>query len=515
LQGAVRLLQAIVLRRKAQCTRVVARYQARPFAVVFEFGQPKSGATTLEHLRHHDRVLTNAIAMYLDQFLPPDPVQIGQYRDLTLFAEGQGFALPRVRTMLVGDANRYSDLCGRTVGLVMPLLDWSGRDLPFCITACNGDEVVAAAWAGTITSRETGAIGCNVSYGVRPDFAGRGLATILSAIAYQQCAAKEPMLEFVNVQTEAGNDSAQAVADRLLLARAPSFDRKTSGAAPRLYVTYRSPEHLVAARCVEILAAAGIDVSQAFQPARAARSLKGVQPRFPLHPSIAALLPPPKGSTMSHSPTPAAAAPAAASSATSKARVDNDVLRNALAGPHGLLPGIALVEEQLAVARRALAADAPFPLTPAEAQLHHSGASSAYTHSLEMVSSDFLRELHTKLAPIPPSAEANDQVEAALMAQNAALTDALFGKYGVTSGALVIEKCLETASRAEHVDAPFPLDHAQAALWHRAQQTAYLYVLEMLCTDSLKCLEPRFPMPADRADPAAAADDEPAPAPAM
>lgn len=453
--------------------------------------------------------------MYLDQLLPPDPVRIGQYRDLTLFAEGQGFALPRVRAMLSGDADRYSDLCGRTVGLVMPLLDWRGRDLPFCITACDGDEVVAAAWAGTVTSRETSAVGCNVSFGVRPDFAGQGLATILSAIAYHQCAARELMLEFVNVQTEAGNDGAQAVADRLLLARAPSFDRKTAGATPRLYVTYRSPEHVVAARCADILAAAGIDVHQAFHRARTGRRLKAVQPRFPLHPSIAALLPPPQGSTMSHSQAPAAHVTATASSTTSKARTDNDVLRNALAGPHGLLPGISLVEKQLAVARRALAADAPFPLTPAEAQLHHKAASSAYTHSLEMVSSDFLRELHSKLAPIPPSAEADDQVETALAAQNAALTDALFGKYGVTSGALVIEKCLATASRAEHVDAPFPLDHAQAALWHRAQQAAYLYVLEMLCTDSLKRLEPQFPLPADRADPAAAADDEPAPAPAM
>lgn len=453
--------------------------------------------------------------MYLDQFLPPDPVQIGQYRDLTLFAEGQGFALPRVRAMLTSDADRYSDLCGRTVGMVMPLLDWRARDLPFCITACLDDEVVAAAWAGTITSRETNAVGCNVSFGVRPDFARRGLATILSAIAYQQCAMKEPMLEFVNVQTEAGNDGAQAVADRLLLARAPSFDRKTSGAAPRLYVTYRAPEHVVAARCVDILVAAGIDVREAFQRARAARSPKAVQPRFPLHPSIAALLPPPKGSTMSHSHPPAVAAPAAASSTTSKARTDNDVLRNALAGPHGLLPGIALVEEQLAVARRALPGDAPFPLTPAEAQLHHQAASSAYTHSLEMVSSDFLRGMHSKLAPLPASSDADGQVDAALMAQNAALVDALFGKYGVTSGALVIEKCLATASRAEHLDAPFPLDDAQAALWHRAQQTAYQYVLEMLCTDSLKRLEPQFPLPADGAEPAAAADNEPASAPAM
>lgn len=453
--------------------------------------------------------------MYLDQLSPPDPVPIGHYLDLALFAEGQAFALPRVRAMLTGDADRYSDLCGRTVGLVMPLLDWRGRDLPFCITACHGDEVVAAAWAGTITSRVTGAVGCNVSFGVRPAFAGRGLATILSAIAYQQCTTMEPMVEFVNVQTEAGNDGAQAVADRLGLARAPAFDRKTSGAASRLYVTYRAPEHAVATRCAEILSAATIDVHQAFHRARATQSLKRVQPRFPLHRSIAALLPLPKGSTMSHPQAPATDAVVPAASTTSKARTDNEVLRNALTGPHGLLPGIALVEEQLAVAHRARSADVPFPLTPVEAQLHHKAASSAYTHSLEMVSGDFLRDLYNKLAPIPASTEADGQVEAALVAQNAALVDALFGKYGVTSGATVIEKCLAKASRADHGDAPFPLDHAQAAIWHRAQQTAYLYVLEMLCTDSLKRLESQFPLPSGPVDPDAVVDDEPAPAPAM
>lgn len=243
--------------------------------------------------------------MYLDQFLPPDPVQIGHHLDLILFAEGQGFALPRVRTMLIGDPDRFSDLCGRTVGLVMPLLDWRGRDLPFCITACHGVEVVAAAWAGTITSRVTGAIGCNVSFGVLQAFTGRGLATILSAIAYQQCTTMKPMLEFVNVQTEAGNGGAQAVADRLGLARAPAFDRRTSGAAARLYVTYRASEHVVASRCAEILAAAAIDVRHAFHRTGASRSLNRVQPRFPLHPSIAAVLPPPKGSTMSHPQAPA------------------------------------------------------------------------------------------------------------------------------------------------------------------------------------------------------------------
>lgn len=445
--------------------------------------------------------------MFLDQFLPPDPIQIGHHKNLTLFAEGQGFALPRVRAMLAEDTQRYSDLCGSTVGMVMPLLDWRIRDMPFCVAACHQEEVVAAAWAGTVTSRETGAIGCNLSYGVRPDFSGQGLATILSAIAYQQCAASEPMLEFVNVQTEAGNDGAQVVAERLQLARAPAFDRTTSGRTPRLYVTYRAAEHLVAARCAAILAAAGIEVSPL--PARpSARCAQAVQPRIDLPLSIAALLPPRRGSAMPHSQSPAAAR----SSATSKALADNETLRKALAGQHGLLPGIALVEEQLKVARRAAPAEAPFPLTPAEARLHHEASASAYSHSLEMVSSDFLRELNAKLGPAPGAPGAEVRTAADLEAENALLADALFGKYGVTRGAKVIEDCLATATRGEHLDSPFPLTVEQGARWHRAQQSAYVYVLEMLCTDRLKSLALQFPIPAD---PAPAADEEPAPAPGM
>lgn len=445
--------------------------------------------------------------MFLDQFLPPDPVQIGRHKNLTLFAEGQGFALPRVRAMLAEDTQRYSDLCGSTVGMVMPLLDWRIRDMPFCVAACHEEEVVAAAWAGTVTSRETGAIGCNISYGVRPNFSGQGLATILSAIAYQHCAASEPMLEFVNVQTEAGNDGAQVVAERLQLARAPTFDRKTSGRAPRMYVTYRAPEHLVAARCAAILAAAGIEVLPL--PARPVmRRAQAVQPRIELPPSIAALLPPRRGSAMPRSQSQAAAP----SSAASKALADNEALRKALAGQHGLLPGIALVEEQLKVARRAAPADVPFPLTGAEARLHHEASASAYSHSLEMVSSDFLRELHAKLGPAPDAPGAGTRTVADLDAENALLADALFGKYGVTRGADVIEKCLATATRADHLDSPFPLTAAQGALWHRAQQSAYVYVLEMLCTDRLKALAAQFPLPAE---PAAEVDDEPAPAPGM
>lgn len=424
--------------------------------------------------------------MYLDQLQPPPPTLISHYLGLALYAEGQGFALPRVRDMLTDDLERYSDLCGHTVGLIMPLLDWRGQKLPFCVTACVEDQVVAAGWAGTVTSRETGAQGCNISFGVRPAFAGKGLATILSAIAYLQCLRDAPELEFVNVQTEAGNVGARAIATRLALRRTCEFDRETRGRAPRLYVTYRAAADVVTARCIEIFAEAGVNIDIPRRRSEWRRRGPEVQPRVALPPSIAALLPPFKGSSMTNLPFPiphSVLAPARA--ARGSARADNDVLRNALAGPHGILSGIALVENQLVTSTRATPADAPFPLVGEEARIYHEGSISAYVHSLEMVSSDCVRELFNSLGPVPGD-------DAALDAQNQLIAEALFGRYGVTSGADVIEKCLAMATRAEHADAPFPMDTAHGAIWHQAQRTAYQYVLEMLCTDRLKQLAPQF-----------------------
>jgi len=446
--------------------------------------------------------------MYLDQFQPPHPILIGHHLGLSIYAEGQGFALPRVREMLSEDPDRYSDLCGSTVGLVMPLLDWRGQRLPFCVTACIDDQVVAAAWAGTITSRETGAQGCNVSFGVCPEFSGKGLATILSAIAYRQSLADAQYLEFVNVQTEAGNLGARAIATRLELRRAPMFDRETRGRAPRLYVTYRAPADVVTGRCIEIVTDAGVDVQLPLARSTSRRSTE-VQPRPSLQPSIAALLPPFKRANMITSPFPIPKAPAApARVAATTARTDNDTLRNILAGPNGLLPGIALVENQLTTSKRAAPADVPFPLVGEEARIYHEGALSAYIHSLEMVSSDCVRELFNSLGPVPGD-------EAALVAQNQLMAETLFGKCGVTSGADVIEKYLAVATRAEHADAPFPMNAEQGAIWHRAQRTAYQYVLEMLCTDRLKQLVPQFAALVLEPDGPDLADDDAPAAPAM
>ena len=44
----------------------------------------------------------------------------------------------------------------------------------------------------------------------------------------------------------------------------------------------------------------------------------------------------------------------------------------------------------------------------------------------------------------------------------------------------IIELRLAKAAIANHVDAPFPFDKEEAALWHRAQAEAYLDALEMM-----------------------------------
>jgi len=47
-------------------------------------------------------------------------------------------------------------------------------------------------------------------------------------------------------------------------------------------------------------------------------------------------------------------------------------------------------------------------------------------------------------------------------------------------GARIIEAALAKAQRADPADAPFPLVGEEAALWHRAQASAYQHALEMM-----------------------------------
>lgn len=47
-------------------------------------------------------------------------------------------------------------------------------------------------------------------------------------------------------------------------------------------------------------------------------------------------------------------------------------------------------------------------------------------------------------------------------------------------GTDLINECLKKAHRADHGDAPFPLDEKEAKFWHNAQMEAYRHALEMM-----------------------------------
>lgn len=184
------------------------------------------------------------------------PELIGHYAGLAIFNEGAGFVLPRVRQLLQRDATRFADVCGTDVHLVLNLLDWRATSAPECVTAADGDIVVAAAWAGGVITREGSRTGANLSFAVAPQYEGRGLATVLTALAYAKCLSIYPTLSFANIQTEASNAGAHSLAGRLDMDRAPEYDRIVPPPKTKVYFTFRAPASQVAARCHQIISAA-------------------------------------------------------------------------------------------------------------------------------------------------------------------------------------------------------------------------------------------------------------------
>ncbi len=187
---------------------------------------------------------------------PPPPEDIGQFSGLTVFNEGTGYVLPRVQRLLSADRARYADVCGEDVHRILYLLDWQATNAPVCVTAVEGNDVVAAAWAGRILTREDGTPGVNLSFAVDPDFEGRGLATVLTALAFAKCVGRHANLAFANIQTAAANGGAHALAERLAMDRAPEFDRIVPPPRMKCYVTFRAPLEQVAASCHRVIARA-------------------------------------------------------------------------------------------------------------------------------------------------------------------------------------------------------------------------------------------------------------------
>jgi hypothetical protein len=92
----------------------------------------------------------------------------------------------------------------------------------------------------------------------------------------------------------------------------------------------------------------------------------------------------------------------APSSNTSDSRMaaleaENQQLKEALFGRHGVVIGLAILEKNLNVATRAKHEDAPFPMDQEQARIWHQAGRSAYCHALEMLNCDTLRELAVKM----------------------------------------------------------------------------------------------------------------------
>lgn len=192
--------------------------------------------------------------MDLFSFSFPAPEHIANFGALKVYNEGRGTVLPRLRQLLAtGADDRYSDVCGKTVGHIIDQLDWRGAALPYCITAVDEEQVIGAAWATPIVRRPDGAAGCNLSFMLAEGYEGRGVATMLTAIAYSLCVLNNSAVSFANIQSESSNLSAHRVALRLGMSYAPEFDRTaTAPFEDRTYSTFRAPAAVVAARCTEL-----------------------------------------------------------------------------------------------------------------------------------------------------------------------------------------------------------------------------------------------------------------------
>ena len=96
---------------------------------------------------------------------------------------------------------------------------------------------------------------------------------------------------------------------------------------------------------------------------------------------------------------------------------ENKLLKEMLFGRHGILSGVDTLEKNLATAVRGKHEDAPFPLDEQEARIYHRASAWAYQHSLEMISSECIRELGVKLGCIaqdtPGQADAEAEAAAA------------------------------------------------------------------------------------------------------
>ncbi len=152
------------------------------------------------------------------------PVLCASYNGFDIYFEGYGWELPRTDQMMDGlEESRYADICGEDIDAISDE-GWQFIDEPVCFTAANkSGRVVAIAWAAPMRTEDK-SIGCNLTYAVDAQYEGRGLAKLLTALAFLAADPLHPKMQFTNVESRTDNLGSIALVESFGFARYPDGD---------------------------------------------------------------------------------------------------------------------------------------------------------------------------------------------------------------------------------------------------------------------------------------------------
>ncbi|WP_151638925.1 hypothetical protein [Noviherbaspirillum aerium] len=141
----------------------------------------------------------------------PAPVPVGQFDEFPLFLEARRLFSRRTQELVWANTRRFADVIGPGHDAVNKAGWHTTSTSPFCFTASLHGQVVAAAWAMHIRAVEASE-GCNLAYALLDHVEGRGLAKLLTAMAFDALFLENPQIEFVNVQSRDSNERASGLA---------------------------------------------------------------------------------------------------------------------------------------------------------------------------------------------------------------------------------------------------------------------------------------------------------------
>lgn len=140
------------------------------------------------------------------------PVLCAKYDGFDICLEGYGWELSRTDKMMEGLENsRYADICGADIQ-TMAGVGWQFIADPVCFTAANQERtVIASAWAAPMCTEDKHT-GCNLTYAVDKKYEGRGLAKLLTAIAFLAADQMHQEMKFGNIECRSDNEGSIALA---------------------------------------------------------------------------------------------------------------------------------------------------------------------------------------------------------------------------------------------------------------------------------------------------------------